>query len=125
MIGHSDPMADRVLVAAQLRNDGFTDAAHKVLNTVTAFHATTVDPMFNRICDLLAELDHQALALQLCTDDFRSYVDTYTDEQARSDWPGWRESEIDRLTIEVEQITVDALGTAESIAALADRSVAA
>lgn len=119
---------DRVLLAAQLHNDGQPAAAQAVLATVLASVAplsAEVERQFGWICAELRE--HQELVEQrrLCQDDPRYYADLHSDQPVRGSLLDYSEFVCAELDLDAAAALADAHRGAQAIAALADTAARA
>jgi hypothetical protein len=110
---------DRVLLAAQLHNDGQHTAAWTVLASVV-YVGPQVERQFGWVCAELRE--HQELVEQrrLCQDDPRHYADLHEDQPVHGSLLDYSEFTCTELDLDAAAALADARRGAESIAALAD-----
>jgi hypothetical protein len=110
---------DRVLLAAQLHNDGQHTAAWTVLGSVV-YVGPAVEQQFGWICAELRE--HQELTEQrrLCQDDPRHYADLHEDQPVRGSLLDYSESVCAELDLDIAAAIADARRGAAAIAELAD-----
>lgn len=115
---------DRVLVAAWLSFDGEHAAANALLNSVTAFHEAEVNAAMRAIIDLIGERDDLAGRRHMLDGDVKAYIDQFEDDRPRGDWPGYRETELERLDGDISLIELQMRSHAGTIAAFASERAA-
>ncbi|HVW43297.1 MAG TPA: hypothetical protein VHC18_18305 [Amycolatopsis sp.] len=115
------PDVDRVLVAAQLLDEGHYRAAHLIVDTMLGALSYDLDT----IADKLREHQETLDKARLCKDDPRYYRDLHEDWQPYGsllDYSEWRCAELDT---DAAQLLAEIVRLAEEIAAKAERLVAA